>query len=498
MNYPIQLDQDTQEKIMKSAKVRRAITRESLGLFFQIYLAQYATYPFAKFHYEMFSLAEDDATKLMVVMAFRNSGKSSVLNTAYSIWSVLGRSERKFVIILSQTQSQAKQHFENLKAELQSNSLLKRDLGPFSTEDGEWGSRSIVLPKYGARIMVASSEQSIRGIRHGSYRPDLIICDDVEDLASAKTKEGRDKIFQWFAGEVLPAGDERTKVVVLGNLVHEDGLLARLRDGIDDGDRAGVFKAYPLLDEDEECLWPERYEDQRDIDTFKARIGDEIAWQRECLLHIIADADRVIDRNWIKYYDELPPIQKSYSFGVIGVDLAISQRTSADYTAMVSAAVFNLDKKRKIYILPRSINQRLSFPETVQTVKNVYDAHPRPKSTTIMVENVAYQAALWQELKRQGYNAKPFEIHGQDKRTRLSLLSEYIKNGDILFPREGAKDLINQIVNFGVEKHDDLADAFVACATYAKDKKINTFMVVPIDTGRSHYSIRSVFPGLAP
>lgn len=488
------LDSETRDKIVKNAKVRRAITSESLCLFFQIYLAQYATYPFGLFHYDLFSLAEDDKVKLLAVMAFRNSGKSSILNTAFTIWSILGKSKKKFVIILSQTQAQAKQHFENLKTELQSNALLKRDMGPFSTEDGEWGAKSIVLPKYEARIMVASSEQSIRGIRHGSRRPDLIICDDVEDLASAKTKEGRDKIFQWFTGEIIPTGDEQTKIIVIGNLVHEDGLLARLRDGIQNGERAGEFRSYPLLDGDS-CNWPERYRTKAELNALKDRVGDEIAWQREYLLHIIADADRVIDRSWIRYYDDLPPLQKNYAFGVIGVDLAISLKTSADYTSMVSAAVFNLDKKRKIYILPRPINQRMSFPETVQAAKNARDTHPRPKSATIVVENVAYQGALWQELKRQGYDAKPFEIHGQDKRTRLALLSEAIKSGDILFPRTGANELINQIVNFGVEKHDDLADAFVACASYAKEKKVSTFGIWAIDTEpQLRYTIHDIFP----
>jgi len=30
-------------------------------------------------------------------------------------------------------------------------------------------------------------------MKHMQYRPDLIICDDIEDLQSVKTKEGRDK-----------------------------------------------------------------------------------------------------------------------------------------------------------------------------------------------------------------------------------------------------------------------------------------------------------------
>jgi hypothetical protein len=119
----------------------------------------------------------------------------------------------------------------NIKRELETNELLKADIGPFEEISDEWGSNSIVIPKYGARITVASTEQSIRGLRHGEYRPDLVICDDVEDLNSVKTKEGRDKTFNWLVGEVLPIGDQDTKMVLVGNLLHEDSLLMRLSNG---------------------------------------------------------------------------------------------------------------------------------------------------------------------------------------------------------------------------------------------------------------------------
>jgi phage terminase large subunit-like protein len=35
-----------------------------------------------------------------------------------------------------------------------------------------------------------------------------------------------------------------------------------------------------------------------------------------------------------------------------------------------------------------------------------------------------------------------------------------IRNGNMFFPREGSEELIQQLVYFGVEKHDDLVDAF--------------------------------------
>jgi hypothetical protein len=39
--------------------------------------------------------------------------------------------------------------------------------------------------------------------------------------------------------------------------------------------------------------------------------------------------------------------------------------------------------------------------------------------------------------------------------------ARYIKNGAVKFPRKGCEELINQLLGFGVEKHDDLVDALV-------------------------------------
>jgi hypothetical protein len=35
-----------------------------------------------------------------------------------------------------------------------------------------------------------------------------------------------------------------------------------------------------------------------------------------------------------------------------------------------------------------------------------------------------------------------------------------IRNGTVLFPDKGCEQLLQQMIGFGVEKHDDLADAF--------------------------------------
>jgi hypothetical protein len=66
-------------------------------------------------------------------------------------------------------------------------------------------------------------------------------------------------------------------------------------------------------------------------------------------------------------------------------------------------------------------------------------------------------------------------VKGQDKRARLALTSHAVQSGQVLFPRQGAEDLINQLVNFGIEKHDDLADAFSLLIIKALEEKMNSF-----------------------
>ena len=159
----------------------------------------------------------------------------------------------------------------------------------------------------------------------------------------------------------------------------------------------------------------------------------------------------------------------------IGIDPAISQSDVADYTAMVPGLLFETKTGYRIYILPKIVNRRLNFPETIDTCKVMYESYKKDYDLVrLVVEDVAYQKALPQQLKVEGVgNVMTTHPGSQDKRTRLVLTANMIKNGQILFPRKGAEELIQQIVHFGVEKHDDLADAFVNLANSLLDKHPN-------------------------
>ncbi|MCX6810139.1 MAG: phage terminase large subunit [Candidatus Berkelbacteria bacterium] len=450
------------DRVIKEIAVRRALVQKSHYWFFNTYFSDYVKYQTAPFQKEMFQISEDQDEKMAVIVAFRGSAKSTIMTLSYPIWAIMGQQQKKFVVILSQTQRQASLHLTNIRRALEGNEILRKDLGPFKEEEsGEWGSVSLVIPKYNARIVAASSEQSIRGMRHGAHRPDLIIADDVEDSMSTKNQDGRDKTYNWFCSEVIPVGDLDTKVIVIGNLLHEDSLLMRLKDEIQNNERNGIFRQYPIIDNHGKILWPGKYPDMAAIKTEQRKIRDSFSWHREYLLKIIDKRDAVIQKGWLHYYEEFPEDQPDLKFTqyAIGVDPAFSEKDKADNTAMVSIKVYGWGNKRKFFIIPNPVNAKLNFQSLLNCIERLTESYGTKFQTQIFIEDVAAQSIVIQTVKNKGYRVDGFKVAGMDKRSRLAMIAPLIQNGRILFPTKGAEDLITQILGLGTEKYDDLADA---------------------------------------
>lgn len=451
--------------IVKDPAVRRKLGYESHFMFFNIYFPHYLKYGMADFHKEILEITEDDSNKLACIVAFRGSGKSTLVTFSYAIWATLGVQQKKFVVISCQTQAQAKQHMANLKYELENNLVLKSDMGPFQEEkfNGEWAMSSLVFRNTGARIMISSVDQSIRGVRHKQYRPDLIILDDIEDMNSVKTFEGREKISNWFSREIVPLGDLGTRIIIVGNLLHEDSLMMQLKRRVERKEINAIYKWFPLVDDGGKCLWPQKFDTDQKIEELRQSITSDVSWYMEYLLQIVSDDSRVIDPNWITYYDEIPEKneENEYRGAFVGIDLAISEAERADCTAMVVAHVFGWGDKMKVYIEANPVNKRMDFLTSVETTRLTSKSFSyRERNAEVYAENNGYQESFIQivlmdrSIRIEGIRSKG------DKRTRLAFVSTLIKNGRALFPKKGAEQLLSQLTGFGLERHDDLCDAF--------------------------------------
>jgi predicted phage terminase large subunit-like protein len=252
---------------------------------------------------------------------------------------------------------------------------------------------------------------------------------------------------------------------VIGNLLHEDSLLKRLQKEIENKELSAIYKDFPLLDEKGYPLWPDKFPTENEINKEKMKVGNEIAWQREYLLHIISEAGRVVYPEWIHYYDPDNgyPDDKQFVQAYDGVDLAISEKENADYTAIVVMRIYEIDEKFYAYVMPFPVNKRIGFPDQVNEIKLLVSNTAVYRCPKIFVEKVAYQESIIQYCQSLGIQVEGISPHGE-KRERIVLTTAAIKEGLILFPNKGAEDLVSQLTNFGTEKYNDLADAFAIAA----------------------------------
>jgi predicted phage terminase large subunit-like protein len=444
---------------------RRQLARTLTG-FTLLYLPHYITLPPGTFHPELLRLLGDHSERWLEITGFRGSTKSTFGSLATPLWAALEHANRyQFIILTADTSLQAGINISNIKQELENNELIKQDYGeikerhqklknpePSMESDEEWTAKNMLLSN-GVRILSRSRGQKIRGLRHRQHRPKLIIVDDPEEQEWVRTKENRDKTERWLRGEVIPALDETTgRLIVIGNFLHTDALMARLAR-----DKNFRHFSIPLIDKDGNCTWPAKYPDQKAIELQRSLSGPT-AFQREYLLRVVPEEGQIITEEDIQYYDgPIPQEAEDEGLHGAGVDLAISKNETADDTAIVpGVAHTNAQGTTTIYVRPPT-NGRWNFAETLAIIIAGAKINPRQIH---FVEKVGYQAAAIEELERNMVSTVPV-TPGTDKRARLQAVAPYIKNGTVKFPRQGAEDLLIQLLGFGVEEHDDLVDALV-------------------------------------
>ena len=439
-------------------ETRKAMAKTLRG-FCIVYLPHYLTIAPADFHDELLTTLGDHKQKMIEVLGFRGSAKSTFGSLALPLWAALEHPNLyPFIIPIADTGLQSAINIANIKEELENNLLIMQDYGKITGKFGEdfsleseeeWQAKNMLLSN-GVRILARSRGQKVRGLRHRQDRPSLVIIDDPEDLEWVRTKENRDKTERWLRGEVIPAIDEaKGRLVVIGNQLHTDALMARLSKY-----RAFKHLEYSLV-KNGKTTWEAKYPTKQNLDDQRDKVG-ATAWQREYLLKIVPEEGADIKEEWIHYYD-VEPSEIQTGLSGTGVDLAISKKETADCTSMVSGTSFVKDGIPKIYIKPNPINARLSFYETIETTKAMATVNP---FSIFFVENVAYQKAAIEEMERALLPVIAM-MAGGDKRARLRAVAVYIQNGTVVFPRSGCEDLIIQLLGFGIEEHDDLVDALV-------------------------------------
>jgi len=172
-----------------------------------------------------------------------------------------------------------------------------------------------------------------------------------------------------------------------------------------------------------------------------------IAFRQEYLAEFVDAAGARIKREWLRYGD-CPEGLPTY----IGVDLAISTKSEADFTGV---AVLSRSDDGTIYV--RDINRtRSDFAAVLRFIEAMAD---KWKPSMIGIEQVQYQAAVVQELLRR----TKLPIRGirpdRDKVTRFAPLEARYEQSQVMHCQGLPAYFEDELLSFPVGRHDDVVDA---------------------------------------
>lgn len=290
--------------------------------------------PTPQFHREAWALYTSDEKQAMVI-APRDHAKSTALTYDYTMAEVCFRSSQ-YVIIIGSTEPKAAEQLSNIAEEINTNEDLRRD---FDIVGFETEQKTEIIVKFGDghrfRILARGAEQKIRGAMWNGMRPDLIVCDDMEDDEQVENKERRVKFRKWFFRAAKQALSKRGKIRVHGTILHMDSLLSRLR--VNKVWKHLFFKAHKSYSDFTELLWPDRWTeaDLREKQKEFEEDGDGPGYSQEFL-------NTPLDSNEAYLREEgfIPMKIEDYEKPkrvVCGADFAVTKKDSANQTAFTAA-----------------------------------------------------------------------------------------------------------------------------------------------------------------
>lgn len=435
----------------------------------------------ANFHKECWDLCTGK-DKYVAIAAPRGHAKSTAITFGYGLATLLFR-ERKFMLVVSDTESQASSFVGMFRNELQENKdlielfdlkLNEKGMVQF-VKDSETDIIVEMNDGHRFRVLAKGSEQKLRGLIWNGSRPDIILGDDLENDELVMNKDRREKFKKWFRNALLPSLSDRGIVRIVGTVLHMDSLLESFMPNPSSRDTKtvglkqyskykGMWRAvkYKAHNEDfSEILWPEK----KDANLFRtlmeeARKNGALDGYSQEYLNVPLDESTTFYRRGdflpIKTEDKDVPLNY-----YITADLAISESEKADYSVFIVAGI---DESKRIH-LKHVIRERLDGRDIVETflrLQRIYD--PVAIGVEDMQVSKSIGPFLNEEMHKQNTYITLYKLkhQGKDKPTRSKSMQARMRAHGVRFDKEadwypGFED---ELLTFPRGRKDDQADAF--------------------------------------
>lgn len=453
-------------------------------------------------------LFEDFASGRNFADAAPRGHAKTTIGSVEVIYRIVNRLNH-YTLVISDTYSQAKDIVDNIRGELESNKMLLWLYGSLAT-DWHWTSGAFTTSNE-VRVTARGSNMKVRGLKYRHWRPDFALIDDLENDEAVVKPERREKLLNWFKKALMPAmARKNSQIAIVGTVLHDDSLLNNVLKGLK-GFKGWLSHRWAALNQREdgttysiwEAMFPVsdliRMRDDPDYDKYMGPVTFAQEMQNEA----IDDTSRIIKNAWIYGTSEKPLTysltakeelwRASHPESQIGwvksemvqiimaVDPAISEKTTADYFALV---VIGVDKRGEIWVLDIF---RDRIPDIDDQVSKIIQYATEWKPDKIKVEAVAYQAGLARSVQRKGAESGAHlpifkVVPDKDKFRRAVIHSANFAGGLVHLRTDHPMfdAFVKEITDFPVGEHDDMFDAFMhACEDLVKRYKTRTFANKP-------------------
>lgn len=502
------------------------ITRQQLNSLinkhFKFFMSKVLGFKNAPFQDELDDvLSDDDLYKKIAVAFSRDHGKSTHISVGYPLWRI-AKNHNVRILLISASSAVSESFLREIVGNIEKNDIYKEwsksidSLGKgvvpqfkgSRKSNEKWSGNSIIVDRENLNL----KDPTINAVGlFGSIlskRADEIIVDDLVNQVNSMTELQRLKVIDWFYTTILPVLIPGGRIVYLGNTWHMDDLVSRLLkdpqfdykkrraaiihesnhpelwiewtkiildESLDTRTRKNKAEEYYqankiLMDEGVEVLWGERYAYK---DLYLKRLANSYAFARMYQCDPSNRPNQKIKDEWIeealrkgvKYRFQRKPFETLIvNMSCSGLDLAISEETSSDDTALLTLDKVLYGDKDTVKdgdFIVRNIWRGKFSPNEVRMKLKDHAVEDRPNG--IRVETVGYQEAIKRDMEDMGVQVTGYHTGGEknDPDIGVNSIAILMELGKLIIPSDPsdpetirlALQLANEMRSFGDGGH---------------------------------------------
>jgi len=465
-------------------------------------------------HKEITKVLQDESKKRVLIIAPPGHAKSTYVSLIFPAWW-MGKNPDKAAIMVSNTATQSSKFTSSIRETIESHKVFKRVFPEICPDVARgWTREELFLgnrenkSRPDPNLFATGMTGPVLG-----RRAELIIVDDPTSQQDAQSETVMEQQKLWFKQTLMSRLKPGGRCVVILTRWHDKDLASMLVNEMDfevvhmvaiGDDEGGSYVDYlppgkqPEGDEIDPRLID--IQDELTMEGFTTKIAkSHTAGTRKCvrkylyadkrkalwttehnleaLLRIKQDYGTVqfnliyqgdptglqgdiFKRDWFCYYgpeEDRKKVPKTAHW-FQSVDVAVSQKKTADYTVMATIA---LDNEGNFFI--HDIwRDRIEAPDQPKMIQKEYRKYP--KVMWVLIEVVAYQLSLFQNVIRGGIPARPYRPE-KNKVMRGRSGAAFFEARKVFFRRDAETNARwlgiaeDEFTSFPRGEHDDIVDA---------------------------------------